>query len=76
MNSYDWLAEHLASYGFVVIAPEHHEHLDPENELWRVAIRRPQDILAVFAYVDAAVGAGGTLEGLIDSDVVALIGRS
>ena len=31
--AYAWLAEHLASYGFVVIAPEHIEHLDPEDQL-------------------------------------------
>jgi predicted dienelactone hydrolase len=75
-TSYSWLAEHLASYGFVVMAPEHQEHLDPENELWRAAITRPQDILAVFAYVDKQVSPGGTLGSLIDSDVVAVIGHS
>lgn len=74
--SYSWLAEHLASYGFVVIAPEHHETLDPQNELWRAAVTRPQDILAVFAYVDAAVEPGGVLEGLIDAEVTAVIGHS
>ena len=75
-SSYAWLAEHLASYGFVVLAPEHREHLDPENELWRSAIERPQDILAVFDYVDEQVESGGLLEGLIDSDQVAVIGHS
>lgn len=75
-TSYAWLAEHLASYGFVVISPEHREHLDPENELWRAAITRPQDILALFAYVDEAVGPGGALEGLIDPETVAVIGHS
>lgn len=75
-NSYGWLAEHLASYGFVVIAPEHQETLDPQNELWRAAITRPQDILAVFAYVDAAVEPSGDLAGLIDAEVTAVIGHS
>ena len=75
-SSYAWLAEHLASYGFVVLAPEHQEHLDPENELWRSAITRPQDILAVFAYVDEQVEAGGQLEGLINVDQTAVIGHS
>ena len=75
-SSYAWLAEHLASYGFVVLAPEHQEHLDPENELWRSAIERPQDILAVFAYVDEQVKSAGLLEGLIDTDQVAVIGHS
>jgi predicted dienelactone hydrolase len=75
-TSYGWLAEHLASYGFVVIALEHQETLDPQNELWRAAVTRPQDILAVFAYVDAAVEPGGTLEGFIDPEVTAVIGHS
>ncbi len=75
-STYAWLAEHLASYGFVVVSPEHHEHLDPENELWRAAITRPQDILTVIAYVDEQVKSGGTLEGLIDKDQVAVIGHS
>ena len=75
-SSYAWLAEHLASYGFVVVAPEHQEHLDPENELWRSAIERPQDILTVFAFIDEQVKSGGALEGLIDPDRVAVIGHS
>jgi predicted dienelactone hydrolase len=75
-SSYAWLAEHLASYGFVVLAPEHREHLDPANELWRSAVERPQDILAVFSYVEEQVQAGGSLEGLIDPEQVAVIGHS
>lgn len=75
-SAYGWLAEHLASYGFVVIAPEHQETLDPQNELWRAAITRPQDILAVFAYVDAAVEPDGMFAGLIDAEETAVIGHS
>jgi predicted dienelactone hydrolase len=75
-SSYAWLAEHLASYGFVVLASEHREHLDPENELWQSAIQRPRDILAVFAYVDREVKTGGVFAGLIDQDQVAVIGHS
>ncbi|MGD8402591.1 MAG: hypothetical protein PVJ21_02950 [Anaerolineales bacterium] len=75
-SSYAWLAEHLTSYGFVVLAPEHQEQLDPENELWQSAIERPQDILTVFAYVDEQVDAGGQLDGLIDAGQVAVIGHS
>ena len=74
--SYAWLAEHLASYGFVVISPDHHETLDPQNELWSAAITRPQDILAVFAYVDKQVEPGGVLEGVVDGEVTAVIGHS
>ncbi|MCB9423454.1 MAG: hypothetical protein H6667_26900 [Ardenticatenaceae bacterium] len=74
--SYAWLAEHLASYGFVVISPEHQETLDPQNELWSAAITRLQDILAVFAYVDEQVKSGGMLAGLVDGEVTAVIGHS
>lgn len=76
-TSYAWLAEHLASYGFVVIAPEHQERADETlSEFWRSAITRPQDVQAVLAYVDAQAGAGGALEGLIDPELVAVIGHS
>lgn len=75
-SAYAWLAEHLASYGFVVVSPDHREHLDPENELWRAAVTRPQDIVSVLAYIDQQVESGGVLEGLVDSDVVAVVGHS
>jgi predicted dienelactone hydrolase len=76
-STYAWLAEHLASYGFVVIAPEHQEQLDEElNGLWQTIITRPQDILALLAYVDEQVGPGRALEGLVDAETVAVIGHS
>ena len=75
-SAYAWLAEHLASYGFVVIAPEHHEFLDPGNELWQATISRPQDILTVLAFVDEQVRSGGAFAGLINPDLVAVIGHS
>lgn len=75
-STYAWEAEHLASYGFVVISPEHPEQLDPENELWQQAITRPQDILAVLAYVDEQVSSDGIFEGLIDTELVTVVGHS
>ncbi len=75
-TAYAWLAEHLASYGFVVISPEHNEHLNPENELWRMAIQRPKDILTVFDYMDTQVDSGGLFEGLVNPETVAVIGHS
>ncbi len=76
-STYAWLAEHLASYGFVVIAPDHDEHLDEElNGLWRSAITRPQDVLTVLAYVDDQTGPGQALEGLVDAEMVAVVGHS
>lgn len=76
-SAYAWLAEHLASYGFVVIAVEHQEQFDEElNGLWRATIHRPQDILDVLAYLDDQVGAGGAFAGLVDNELVAVIGHS
>ena len=75
-SAYGWLAEHLASYGFVVVTPEHQETLDPGNELWRAAITRPQDIRAVFTYIDEQVEPGGIFDRLVDAEVTAVIGHS
>lgn len=75
-SAYAWLAEHLASYGFVVVSPDHREHLDPENELWRSAVTRPQDIVSVLTYIDQQVESGGILEGLVNPKVVAVAGHS
>jgi len=75
-SSYGWLAEHLASYGFVVLAAEHDEEMNPETGLWQGAVKRPQEIQAVFAYVDAQTQLGGTLAGLVDAETVAVLGHS
>jgi predicted dienelactone hydrolase len=76
-TAYAWLAEHLASYGFVVIAPEHHERYDPSfTTFWQTDIHRPQDVLTVLAYVDEQVSTGGAFEGLINPEVVAVVGHS
>lgn len=75
-TAYAWLAEHLASYGFVVLSPEHDEHLDTENELWQRAITRPQDILQVFDYVDREVGSNPDFAALVDPQLVAMAGHS
>jgi predicted dienelactone hydrolase len=73
--SYAWLAEHLASHGFVVVSPQHHESLDP-GTLWQSTMERPQDMLTVFTYIDEQVEVGGEFEGLIDNETVAVIGHS
>lgn len=76
-TAYAWLAEHLASHGFVVVAPEHHEmYTQALDWFWRGTIARPQDILTVFEYLDAQTTAGGVLEGVIDPQTVAVIGHS
>ncbi len=76
-TTYGWLAEHIASYGFVVIAPEHPESMDAElSGLWQSVPTRPQDILAVLAYVDAQTATEGAFDGLIDAEQVAVVGHS
>ena len=75
-SSYGWLAEHLASYGFVVLAVEHDEQMNPETGLWQGAVKRPFEIQSVFAYVDTQTQPGGTLAGLVDAETVAMLGHS
>lgn len=74
-GSYAWLAEHLASYGFVVVSPQHRESLDP-RALWRATVDRPRDVMAVMACLDAETRAGGEFAGLIDTDSVAMVGHN
>jgi predicted dienelactone hydrolase len=76
-TTYAWLAEHLASYGFVVISPDHQERYEETfSDNWRAVVRRPKDVLAVMAYVDDVTATGGMFEGLIDTDLVAVVGHS
>lgn len=74
-SGYGWLAEHLASYGLVVVSPQHNESLDP-GLLWRSAIERPQDMLALLTYLDEEIKADGDFARLIDTETVAVIGHS
>ncbi len=69
-TTYGWLAEHLASHGFVVLAIEHREVLDP-SLLWRATIDRPDDVVAA---LDAAATTGWGIP--IDMERVAVIGHS
>lgn len=76
-TSYAWQAEHLASHGFVVLAPEHREHFDPSmTTFWPTVVTRPQEILTVLGYVDEQVAPGGLLDGLVDAQLVAMVGHS
>lgn len=76
-TGYAWLAEHLASHGLVVVAPQHYEQVDETlADFWRGAITRPQEIARVLEYVDEQAHTGGTLEDLIDTGRIAVIGHS
>lgn len=76
-TGYAWLAEHLASYGFVVVAPQHYELVDETlSEFWRASITRPQEIAVVLDYVAAQSEQGGKFARLIDMERLAVIGHS
>lgn len=74
-GTYAWLAEHLASHGFVVVAPEHPETLDPRN-LWRSTIDRPALVDRTRAWVEAAARPSGELGRMVDNGTVAVLGHS
>ncbi len=74
-SSYGWLAEHLASHGMVVVAPHHHESLDP-GVLWQSTYDRPEEVKTVLSFVEEEAGPGGEFEGLIDRETVAVVGHS
>lgn len=72
-----YLTEHLASYGFVVIAPDHHETFDFNyQDLPEASIQRPQDILSVINFAETLTASGGALEGMIDTETIAVAGHS
>jgi predicted dienelactone hydrolase len=72
-----YLTEHLASYGFVVIAPDHREMWDPaETELWKSTIERPMDIQKTIAYAATLTASDGDMQGLFDAEQIAVVGYS
>jgi predicted dienelactone hydrolase len=74
-GSYAWLAEHLASHGFVVAAPQHAESLDPQT-LWQATIDRPRDVSTALDLIEHASAPGGRIAGLADLGRVAVVGHS
>jgi predicted dienelactone hydrolase len=76
-TGYAWLAEHLASHGFVVVAPQHYELVDETlSDFWRASITRPQEIGVVLDYVEAQSTADGEFAGLMDTEQIAVVGHS
>lgn len=72
-TAYVWLAEHLASHGFVVVAPQHYELVDETlSDFWRASITRPQEIVTVLDYVESH----DEFVGLVDMEQVAVVGHS
>lgn len=79
-----FLTEHLASYGFVVIAPDHPGNnlrdgaggLDFGGEIVRSFALRPLDVLHVLDYATALDTDPGPFTGLIDHEHTAVVGYS
>ncbi len=74
-STYAWLAEHLASHGFVVLSPDHDEVLDP-GALWRSTVTRPREISSVLDFAEAQARPGGAWAGLVDTGRAAVLGHS
>lgn len=74
---YHTLAEQVASYGFIVLAPDHPEAFDPTfSSMWQTLIDRPAAVTQTLDYAEALTAPGGELAGLIDMDHVAVVGHS
>lgn len=67
---YRTLAEHLASHGYVVLAPEHTES-DWAPDVVPSSISRPADISATIDFAE-----DGPLSAFIDTELVAVVGHS
>jgi len=81
--------EHLASYGFVVIAVDHpgtsvgdymmtedEDYYAPNGNSIEARAYRPQDITRVLDYAETLTATGAMLEGMIDMEHVAVTGWS
>ena len=71
-----YLVEHLASYGFVVIAPDHPGEAAAAEMFWQAFIKRPDDIRRTIDYAAALTESGAALENAINLDQVAVTGAS
>jgi predicted dienelactone hydrolase len=71
---YSHLPEHLASHGFVVVAPEHVEIDWLQNAA--SVIQRPRDVTTAIDYAEDSNAPGGALAGLLDLTQVAVVGHS
>jgi predicted dienelactone hydrolase len=74
---YNVLLEHYASYGFIVLAPDHTEQFDISwSDLWKASIDRPSDIRQTLDYAESLTAPDGTMAGIIDMEHVAVVGHS
>lgn len=74
---YSTLVEHYASHGYVVLAPEHNERFEgPLPEFWEELIDRPVDISRTIDFAEQLTASGEALDGLIDTENIAVVGHS
>ncbi len=75
---YAWLAEHIASYGFVVVAPDHKEENQPPDwaDYPRTTLARPVTLSRSIDYAEMLTTPTGALAGMIDMEHIALVGHS
>jgi predicted dienelactone hydrolase len=69
-----YLGEHLASYGFVVIAPEHAH--DSWDNVYTDTVTRVLEITRMIDYADILTAPDGAFAGMIDTERVAVGGNS
>lgn len=73
---YSSLLEHLASYGFVVAAPDHVELFsESDAAIPTASILRPQVITRVLDYASEEANQSDALPGMIDMEHVAVVGQ-
>jgi predicted dienelactone hydrolase len=73
---YAWLVEHLASYGFVVVAPDHPENSAETPAFVRTTIDRPEAVSRALDYAETLTAPDGALAGMIDMEHIAVAGQS
>jgi predicted dienelactone hydrolase len=73
-----YYSEHLASYGFVVLAPDHtvNTAVNAGQSDYRHNIYRPQDVIRVIDFTVTLTSSGEALDGMIDTDTAAVTGVS
>jgi predicted dienelactone hydrolase len=72
----NWLGEHLASYGFIVMSMDQIENAGTEGIFERSLFRRPQEVTWLIDYTDALTNSGNKFRNLIDMDRIAVTGHS
>ncbi len=75
--AFAYYAEHLASEGFVVLAPDHPETWDPTyKDIAAASVKRPLDVQRTIALGEELTADGAMLAGMIDMNRIAIAGHS